>query len=163
MFRTFLLLIVIALHCGCTSQVYADESQWLIQDPQPIANQQRTGSGPSLRKMGGGLAVVLGGFFLVTVLMRKQVTAPPAGQLMQSLGSVQIAPKVRLHLVRLGSRILVLHINGQNVQRVAELTDPEEVQKFLNTNQQETNSLAPVSVRHLIDTLDTEELQRSVR
>ena len=130
---------IVAITLLCLAQcACADESQWLVSDNpgstlakpgEQLKNPRR--AQPSLRKVGGALAVVLGGFFLMTIFMRKQPNALLANEMMEPLGSVQIATKIRLHMVSFGARILVLHIAGQNVQRVAELEDPEEVAKIL--------------------------------
>jgi len=142
----------------------ADEAEWLVSETNPASTIAENGlqrssvsedaprSQPSLRKVGGALAVVLGGFFLMTIFMRKQNNTLLANEMMEPLGSVQIAPKVRLHMVRFGSRILVLHIAGQNVQRVAELEDPEEVAKFLASKSD--GATVPVSVGELLQSVE---------
>ncbi len=76
------------------------------------------------------LAIVLGGFALFVVYFRKQVKAP-SSSVMETLGTVQVAPKVHLHLVRLGERLLLLHLTSERVERVAEIADRNEVQSLL--------------------------------
>ena len=112
-------------------------------------------SQPSIKRVGGALAIVLGGFFLLTLLLRKKSNSLPAHQMIEPLGSVPITSKVRLHLVRFGNRILVLNITGQNVQRVAELEDPDEVQKLLALSQGNSNSVS-VSVTDLLQKMDSD-------
>ena len=133
--------------------------QWIYGAPSDSATplpRPSNGSQPSLKKVGGSLAIVLGGFFLLTVFLRKKTTALPAHEMIEPLGSVPITPKVRLHLVRFGSRILVLHISGQNVQRVAELEDPVEVQKLLGLCQGGSSNSVPVSVNDLLQTMESD-------
>lgn len=153
--RSFILATVLL----CVSyQTRADESQWLVSETIPATTRTTPGSStsplsqPSFRKVGGALAVVLGGFFLMTIFMRKQNNAMFANGMMEPLGSVQIAPKVRLHMVRFGSRILVLNIAGQNVQRVAELEDPEEVAKLLASKTH--GATVPASVSELLQDVE---------
>ena len=123
-----------------SSCVADDELEWLhrnppaapttpVSDDTPAARTQ-----PSLQKVGGALAVVLGTFFLVTQFMRKQAHSLPTHDAMEALGAVPITPKVKLHLVRLGTRVLVLHIAGDSVQPVAEVSDPDEVSTLLSAS-----------------------------
>lgn len=80
-----------------------------------------------------GLAVVLGGYLLLVAVTRKRSrTTSPDHELLETLGSAQVTPRVRLHLVRLGKRLLLLHITPQRVDRVAEVTDPQEVMEMLS-------------------------------
>lgn len=140
-----------------SSLTLAGELDWLDVVPNNAATSASDDISPQrlpIRKVGGALAVVLGGFLLLTVLLRKQAPAIAANDMMEPLGSVQIAPKVRLHLVRFGSRILVLHISGQNVQRVAELDDAKEVERLLRGYPDRQAASLPVSVNDLLQTVD---------
>ena len=83
-----------------------------------------------LRVVASSLAIVLGGLALLVAGIRRQASLGSPG-LMETLTTVQVAPKVRLHLVRLGSRLLLLHLTPQSVERVAEITDPDEVRELL--------------------------------
>lgn len=114
----------------------ADESQWLLQSKSPtlVSSPQSTASPVSehpIRTVASSLAIVLGGFLLLSLLLRRPKQAAATANLMESLGEIQVAPKVKLHLVRLGQRLLVLHLSPNSVQRVAEIDDPEEVQRML--------------------------------
>ena len=48
-------------------------------------------------------------------------------RMMESLGELQLTAKLKLHLVRIGSRVLVLHLSQDAVQTVTEIVDPQEV------------------------------------
>lgn len=143
----------------CVSEPLAageDSMDWVYGHTTPTATEsdaipQTLRSQPPVKKVVCALAVVLGVFFLVSLLWRQQSTAQTSHQMLEPLGSVPITPKVNLHLVRFGRRILVLHIAGQNVQRVAEVKDPEEVQHLLASHQETT---ASVSVSELLRTMD---------
>lgn len=127
----------------CSSIGLADETEWLITDPPAstsanvAANQEETAlvkwtqPGSATRKVGSAMAVVLGLLFLFTVLTKRGGQGTKSDMLMSSLGSMQVTPGVRLHLVKIGSRILVLHIAGKSVQPVAEIDDPREVEHIL--------------------------------
>ncbi len=83
----------------------------------------------------GRLAIVLMLFFgLIGVqkLFRPgQRSALPAGMI-QVCGKVALDSKQSLHLVRIGQRLLVLLESPQGVQRIAEITDPQEVRQLLD-------------------------------
>ena len=85
--------------------------------------------GNSLRAAASSLAIVLGGFAIVSFVLRKP-NRPSTG-VMQNLGQIQLTPQVMLHLMRLGDRLLLLHIANAQVQRVAEIQDAAEVRRIL--------------------------------
>lgn len=152
-YATRMLLLTVAmttLYCG---SLRADESAWPLHPPTvelgpstvelaasadsaTVAREAPPLSGDgmqSLQTVASSLAIVLGLFFLGTTLLRgKKTTGPtPARELMETLGAVQVTPKVKLHLVRFGERLLVLHLAPGAVQRVAEISDPSEVSRLL--------------------------------
>lgn len=152
-----ILAAVIAIASCSSTELRGDELDWLsgentgaISSDEPSRLLPRS----SLRRVGGALGIVLGGFILLTVVMKKSSPSSPVNAMMEPLGSVQIAPKVRLHLVRFGARILVLHISGQNVQRVAELEDPDEVKELLTARVGSDATSVPVSVSKLLQTAE---------
>ncbi|MEI8018508.1 MAG: flagellar biosynthetic protein FliO, partial [Schlesneria sp.] len=57
--------------------------------------------------------------------------ALPIGAL-EVLGRQTIEPKVVVHLVRCGSRILVLGVGSDGVRTLSEIVDPEEVERLTN-------------------------------
>ena len=129
--RTLALLILFSPH-----HVWADEADLLLT-PQTTPVESKAASGmPTLGdnatpRVVGSLAIVLGGFLLLTILLRRPGEASRGTQVMETLGAVQITPKVQLHLVRFGSRLLMLHLGNSSVQCVAEISDAEEVRRLL--------------------------------
>ena len=79
------------------------------------------------------LGVVLGLFFLVMWLLRRHL---PSGSLqlpndvLEVLGRGTIGAKQPVHLVRLGDRLLLVANNGQSLETLAEITDPDEVTRL---------------------------------
>ena len=147
-------LVLAILFATCPLSIsMADELNWLSGSPEsaPTTTFDASHQQLPIRKVGGALAVVLGAFILLTQLMRKRNPAATVNALMEPLGCVQIAPKIRLHLVRLGTRILVLHISGQNVQRVTELVDPNEVEPLLATRRQLQPNALPISIHEFVE------------
>ena len=136
--RGLLLILVGGLW---TAPVNADESTLRLRPSDPPAVNSVVSEAATLKTtptvkrkpvkvVTSSLAIVLGGFALLLVIFRKgHSQASPA--IMDTLGKVRVTPRVELQLVRLGQRILVLHITSNNVQTVAEITDPQEVQSLL--------------------------------
>lgn len=91
-------------------------------------NATRRTSGPNVRTTGGFL-LVLGGLLLAVWLTRNNRNAPdtlptPVAEL---LGRIPFPNRQPLHLLRLGSKLVLIAAHGQQIQTVAEVTDPQEV------------------------------------
>lgn len=141
----FQFCLAVALLLSATGLSFADEADYRLTPlPSGSLAASAVGANPSvspsvspakshpLRTVASSLAIVLGGFAILTAVFRKmeKPRAKPS-DLMETLGAVQVTSKVKLHLVRLGSRILVLHLGTNSVERVAEITDPVEVEQLL--------------------------------
>ena len=136
-------IAILALIVCSATAASADETEMLLNLPPvgmqssgeqaaPVTDQST--SYPStnpLPRVASSLAIVLGGFLLIAVLFRQPQQEKRNSELIETLGAVNVAPKVKLHLVRLGSRLLVLHLAPNSVQCVTEITDPDEVQRLL--------------------------------
>ena len=127
----------------CAGPALADESKFPLL-PAPVEDSSAVPTSPiSPSKVIGSLAVVLGGFLLVTLLFPKQKRRREQNDLVQLIGEVAVTPKIKLHLVRLGDRLLVLHVTGNSVQRLAEITDAEEVRRLFGDEHASLPTEAP--------------------
>lgn len=112
-----------------------NDEKWSLVDHSTSTGfvQQTHDSVPrySIRKVGSSLAIVLGAFALVSLAMRRPKTSGQTTPLIETLEQIHLTPKVKLHLVRFGQRLLVLHVSPGAVQRIAEITDPAEVAQML--------------------------------
>lgn len=152
----------------------ADESRLALPARRSVEEDRLNDAGPSEASDGGprqvfgvdtrrphhplrivtsSLAIVLGGFALFLVWFRRQTAAVSTGA-MDTLGTIQVTPKVRLHLVRLGSRLLLLHLTPEKVERVAEVTDPSEVQSLLAAHHGATRQPVSGRIDELLRDLD---------
>lgn len=137
-----LLVASLVVFLGVRLEAAAEESQWSLSAIPVSTSAAPPGKSnlkplkaigrDSMRTVLSSLAIVLGVFFLLSALFRKQHRRTEGPRMLETLGQVQVAPKVKLHLVRFGSRLLVLHITPNSVERVAEISDPDEVQRLLN-------------------------------
>ena len=93
----------------------------------------------SATRMVGALAVVLGAF-MVLLWITKKIQGPSktlmSTQTLELLGQKQINKIHRLHLIRLGQRILLISASDSRVTCLSEINDPQEVAQLLETNSQ---------------------------
>lgn len=83
--------------------------------------------------MAGALAVVLTLFFLFVWFARKtqpQSTARLPREVIESLGQMPMPGRQQLHLVRLGDKLVLLSVTAASTTAVAEITEPEEVERL---------------------------------
>lgn len=145
--KSFSNLFLIAACCLATAGLLqADESQYLLTPPQTNVSPTgppgqlptpRSSQRHPIRTLVSSLAIVLGAFLLLSLLLRKkgpnrtELNNDGPHEMMQSLGELSITPQVKLNLVRVGSRLLVLHVGEKSVQTVAEISDPDEVAELI--------------------------------
>ncbi|MDA0657989.1 MAG: flagellar biosynthetic protein FliO [Planctomycetota bacterium] len=88
----------------------------------------RRSNGPNVRTTGGFL-LVLGGLLLAVWLTRNNRNSPHTlpTPVAEFLGRIPFPNREPLHLLRLGSKLVLIASQGQQIQTVAEVTDPEEV------------------------------------
>lgn len=111
-----------------------------------------------------GLALGLGAAaYAATWLFRKQVIAPRGGLpdcVLEHLGSRSLGSQTTLHVVRMGTRLLLLGHSPQGLQTLSEIDDPERVQDLMalyESDQVDTRGLfrrsrgAPASSRTASD------------
>lgn len=90
----------------------------------------KVGGVSSLVTTGGGLALVLGLFFVVAWFLRR---SSPRGSLLlptevvEVLGRTSLAPREQLHLLRLGNKLILVSAGAEGVRPLTEITDVDEV------------------------------------
>ncbi|HTN74618.1 MAG TPA: flagellar biosynthetic protein FliO [Pirellulaceae bacterium] len=81
----------------------------------------------------GSLAVVLGLFFGTAWFLRRNM---PKGmmllpsEVLEQLGRAPLAGKQQMHLVRVGSKLLLLVVTPLGAETLTEITDPDEVNRL---------------------------------
>jgi flagellar protein FliO/FliZ len=92
---------------------------------------------PSLTTVAGSLALVLGIFFLVVWLLRHTAPNGPGtlpAEVFEVLGRAPLANRQHVHLLRCGNRLLLVSVGsvgtGSGAKTLAEVTDPEEVERL---------------------------------
>ncbi|MCP4194896.1 MAG: FliO/MopB family protein [Planctomycetaceae bacterium] len=86
---------------------------------------------PRNSKQFGVILAIFAGLMLLWRLAKGRDSGLPA-DLVEVYGKVPLNGKQSLHLVRIGGRLLVLIESSQGMQRLAEISDPDEVQSVLD-------------------------------
>lgn len=108
---------------GFLTSDQSGESDWM----QRLSSM--TG-GADIKKIGGSLAIVLGGYLGLVWLLRK---INPAGnqsiptEVLEVVGNAPLDSRQNLQLVRLGSKLLLMIHGPDGTQPIGEVTDPAEV------------------------------------
>ena len=101
----------------------------------------------------GGLAAVLALIFIAARLLRKNMPGAEAAlpaHVVQVLGRKSLDYRHTIHLVRLGSRLLVLGSSQEGLRTLSEITDPVEVDCLAGSCK---SSESPSSLRNFGDLL----------
>ena len=112
---------------------------------QPSRSRQAGSSDPADRSPGSAtqamttilsaLAIVLGAFFLVVWLTRstnRRRWSPLPSEAVQLLGRTPLAGRQWMQLIRVGNKLVMVSVNGNQVDTITEITDPEEVEQLVS-------------------------------
>lgn len=86
--------------------------------------------GADIRKIGGSLSIVLGGYLGLVWLLRKINPVGNQGiptEVLEVVGNAPLDSRQNLQLVRLGSKLLLMIHGPDGTQPIGEVTDPAEV------------------------------------
>ncbi len=116
-------------------------------------SRRRAGRLPSMVTIGGGLAVVLGIFFLVAWGMRRAapgvLTTLPR-QVVEVLGRTSLAGRQQVHLVRCGNKLLLVSVTPDAVETLTEITDPMEVDRLAGLCEQANPNSSSAAFRRVL-------------
>jgi len=96
-------------------------------------NGRKIGGLPSLVTVGGSLAAVLGVFFLLVWVLRRAGPPGPAalpGEAFEVLGRAHLANRQQVHLLRCGSKLLLVSLTPSGAETLTEIIDPSEVERL---------------------------------
>lgn len=110
--------------------------------------------GADIKKIFGGLAVVIGGYLGLVWLLR-MINPASSGAIprtvLEVVGNAPLNSKQNLQLIRLGSKLLLVIHGPDGAQPIGEVNDPSEVEELLAMCDGRTKSVAP-EVRRAIET-----------
>jgi len=114
------------------------------------------GSLPALATVAGSLAVVLGLFFAFAWAMKR---ASPRGSVLlpaevfEILGRAPLAGRQQVHLLRCGSKLLLVSITPAGTETLTEVTDPLEVDRLAGLCRQAHPQSATAAFREVFQQL----------
>lgn len=87
----------------------------------------------SLVTVGASLSIVLGLFFVVTWLLRRNMPATASllpSEVLEVLGRTPLPHRQQIHLLRCGNKLLLVCVSAGGVETLTEITDPVEVDRL---------------------------------
>jgi len=142
--RTTILLVVLAIPAMASAQEarypVAEDRQPAVQQPtMPLAPQtpaegvKRPGGWGSLASVLGSLIVVLG-IFLIAVWALRRSALGSRGMLPQDvfepLGRAPLGAHPQAHLIRWGSKLLLVAVSTNEARTLTEIAEPVEVERL---------------------------------
>jgi flagellar biogenesis protein FliO len=117
---------------------------------------KRPSSMPSMATVLGGLATVLGVFLIVAWLMRR--TAPQRftrlpNEAFEVLGRAPLLGRQNVHLLRCGSKLLLVSITPAGTETLTEITDPQEVDRLAGLCHQAGPGSSTAAFRQIFEQL----------
>ena len=127
-------------------------------------SKSSSGSSQSLITVAISLAVVLGLFFLVAWLMRRGM--PKGGQalptdVLEILGRMPLAGRQQLQLLRFGNKLLLVSLAPGVAETLAEISDPEEIDRLVGLCQQSRSGSATAIFRNMLQQISSDRKSKS--
>jgi flagellar biogenesis protein FliO len=125
---------------------------------------EKYSSGP--RTMGAivsvvaSLAVVLGLFFVVAWLMRRNLPNSVRrlpDEVVETLGRAPLAGRQQMHVLRFGNKLLLVCASSTGVDTLAEITDPLEIDRLAGLCAQTASSSATKAFKQIFGQLADEK------
>lgn len=119
------------------------------------AGQPSAANGPrTLISVLGSLGAVLGLFFLLAWALRRNASGAPGilpNEALEVLGRAPLAGRQQVHLVRLGSKLVLVSVSQAGIEPLSEVTEPDEVQRLVALCRQGQSNSASVMFRQALD------------
>ncbi len=131
-----------------------------LRNPGPSsARRAPTANLPSLVTVASSLAIVLGLFFVVIVVLRR---GNPKGlqllprEALDILGRTPLPGKQQVYLIRCGGKLLLVGVTPSGAETLTEITEPREVDRLTALCQQGRPESATATFRKMLDELGAE-------
>jgi flagellar biogenesis protein FliO len=118
----------------------------------------RPGGPASLLTIGSSLAVVLGLFLLVAWGIKRTVPGRSGllpTEVVEVLGRASLGARQQVHLVRCGSKLLLVSATPGGMETLTEITEPDEVQRLAALCRQTLPGSTTAAFRHVFQQLAT--------
>jgi flagellar biogenesis protein FliO len=111
----------------------------------------------SMVTVSASLAIVLGLFFVLVWITRKNMPRAMAGlssQVVDVLGRAPLGQRQHMHLVRIGNKLLLVCVTPAGAHTLTEITDPAEVDQLVTLCQQNPSGSMTNSFRNVLNRLN---------
>lgn len=122
------------------------------RDGTSSTSSGRIGGLRSLITIGSSLAAVLGLFLIVAWTMRRTVPGGSAllpSEVIEVLGRSVLASRAQVHLIRCGSKLLLVSVSPTGIETLTEITDADEVSHITGLCRQSQPGSATAAFRHV--------------
>lgn len=106
----------------------------------------------------GSLSAVCGLFLALAYLWRRYTPSrylPLPKEVFWSLGTAAIPPRHTVHLLQLGSKLVLVACCQGQIETITEITDPEEVARLRGLCEQQRSGSISASFRQLLSQVDS--------
>lgn len=119
--------------------------------------------GADIKKIGGSLCIVIGGYLGLVWLLRKINPSGNQGiptEVLEVVGNAPLDSRQNLQLVRLGSKLLLMIHGPDGTQPIGEVTDPVEVDHLVSLCNGRTRA-ANTAVNHAVNRHQSAQSQQA--
>ena len=150
---------------GSTS---SDPEAILLSPPEQVEQhgdspQKQSLPTGSLATVMGSLAIVLGLFFLVAWISRRGMSPGQGilpGDAVQVLGHAPLSGRQHMHLLRIGTKLLLVSATQTGAQTLTEITDPDEVQHMMALCERRRPESATATFREVMTQLSAQSARK---
>lgn len=114
---------------------------------------QTRSTGHMMTTIVGALAVCLGAFFLLVWVTKRHAPAGMAAlpkEVIESLGRSSLNGRQHLQLLRVGRKLVLLHVTPTGAEALTEIVDPAEVDRLVGLCQQTKATSVTASFRDVL-------------
>lgn len=107
----------------------------------------------------GSLGAVLGAFFVVAWVVRRGMPGAVGllpREALEVLGRAPLAGRQQVHLIRLGSKLVLVSVTPTGAETLSEVTEPDEVQRLLAICRQEQPASSTSAFRQTLERFDSD-------
>ncbi len=117
------------------------------------------GPGSTVLTIGSSLAIVLGLFLVFAWLLRRStpgLAATLPAEVVEVLGRAPLTGRQQVHLLRLGHKLVLVSVDAGGAETLAEVTDPEEVDRLAGLCRQAQPNSASAAFRQVFQQFSRE-------
>ena len=136
-----------------SAEIHEAEAPRRISPPNEKGRVTSRPLGGTLATTFGGLAIVLGLFFVIVRLARKgrpKESTTLSAEVVEVLGRVPLAGRQQAQLIRVGNKLLLVALSTGVAETLTEITDPLEVDRLCGLCRQSRPTSATAAFRQVL-------------